>query len=268
MVNSPRSVWLRAKTFLLALSCLVGHAPFAMAQTGFVTDPAALAASSSPANAIRVQLVALRSTLISSEIAGRIAELSLKEGDRFSAGQRLVGLDCEINRARLNKAMAQVEELKSTFETNEKLSALGSLSELDLDVSRSRLKGSQAEAELIQALVKRCDVLAPFGGRVVKLEARRHQYVAEGQPLLEILDDRALEVELVVPSRWLKRLSPGTTFRVKIEETGKTYPARIVRTGSIIDPLSQSIKVYGTVTGSAADLLPGMSGLASFAWDR
>mgnify|MGYP006145609623 CR=1 FL=1 len=47
-----------------------------------------------------------------------------------------------------------------------------------------------------------------------------------------------------------------------LEETATDYPAKVVRLGSVIDPLSQSIKVFGRIDGQAGVLLPGMSGIA------
>jgi hypothetical protein len=52
----------------------------------------------------------------------------------------------------------------------------------------------------------------------------------------------------------------GGVFRVAIDETGKTYPARFVRKGARVDPVSQSIKVTGTVDGQFPELITGMSG--------
>ena len=54
---------------------------------------------------------------------------------------------------------------------------------------------------------------------------REQQYAQPGQPLLDIIDDTALELEFLVPSRWL--VSPGAAFQVRIDETGKTYPAQV-----------------------------------------
>jgi len=49
-------------------------------------------------------------------------------------------------------------------------------------------------------------------------------------------------------------------FEVAIDETGKTYPARLNRTGARIDPVSQTIKVTGTIGGRFPELSAGMSG--------
>ena len=43
----------------------------------------------------------------------------------------------------------------------------------------------------------------------------------------------------------------------------KTYPARVTRLGGRVDPVSQSIKVIGEITGDAPDLRAGMSGRAT-----
>ena len=93
-------------------------------------------------------------------------------------------------------------------------------------------------------------------------KAREFQYTTPGQALLDILDNRNLEVELIAPSRWLSWLKTGYGFQVRVEETDKVYPARITRLGGRVDPVSQSIKVIGVITGEAPELTAGMSGRA------
>jgi len=46
-------------------------------------------------------------------------------------------------------------------------------------------------------------------------KAREFQYTTPGQPLLDVLDDHALEVELIAPSRWLElAFKPGYVFQI------------------------------------------------------
>jgi membrane fusion protein, multidrug efflux system len=99
--------------------------------------------------------------------------------------------------------------------------------------------------------------------RTAEQKSREFQYTMPGQPLLDILDDHALELELIAPSHWLSWLKPGYAFQVKIDQTEKTYPARVTRLGGRVDPVSQSIKVIGEITGEAAGLMAGMSGHAT-----
>jgi multidrug efflux pump subunit AcrA (membrane-fusion protein) len=59
---------------------------------------------------------------------------------------------------------------------------------------------------------------------------------------------------------WLK---VGTVFKVQIEETEKTYQAKVTRLGGRVDPVSQTIRVIGEITDNAPELMAGMSGQAS-----
>jgi len=69
-----------------------------------------------------------------------------------------------------------------------------------------------------------------------------------------------LELEFLVPSRWLAWVKPGYAFQVRIDETGKTYPAKVQRIGARIDPVSQSIKLSAAIDGRFPELIAGMSG--------
>jgi membrane fusion protein, multidrug efflux system len=67
---------------------------------------------------------------------------------------------------------------------------------------------------------------------------------------------------LIAPSRWLAWLKPGMPFKVDIHETEKTYSAQVMRLSGRVDPVSQTIKVFGEIRGDAPELMAGMSGRA------
>ena len=212
---------------------------------------------------IRVLLTPVQHTVLSTEIPGRISALKLRAGDSFRKGEELVRLDCSLHQARRDKALAQADEAAKIKAVNTQLDRYGSVSTLELDVAAARLAAAEAEISLMQSIVDKCRVLAPFNGKISARHAQPHQYVGEGQELLSIIDDTQLEVELVIPSRWLSRIAVDQSFRVSIEETGKAYEASITRIGASIDAVSQTIKVYALIVAPTAELRAGMSGTAN-----
>lgn len=217
---------------------------------------------------IRIQLSALRQTTLSAELAAKISLLDIKEGDSFKQGQTLVAFDCSWFAEQLNKAEAASEAARLTASVNRRLGELNAISALEVEQSVAKAKEADADAAAMRVTVSKCDVTAPFAGRVAKVHAEPYQYVTQGKPLLDILDSRTLEVKLLVPSRWLTWITAGTRFDVRIDDLGRTYPARVTRLGALIDPVSQTVSLAGEIEGVRQELLPGMSGWASFRQKR
>lgn len=235
-----------------------------LTSTGLAMASPAEAQGIRRAREIRAQLTPKRYTTISSEIGARISRIHVSEGASFRAGQALVSFDCSIQRAQLGKSQADFAAAEKTFGANKRLAELNSVGSIEVETSQAQMRKAAADVQMARTLLGKCAVGAPFSGRVAEQKAREQQFVQPGQPLLEILDDSSLELEFLVPSRWLAWLKPKTAFTVRIDETGKTYPATVIRTGARIDPVSQSVKVRGVVAGRFPELLAGMSGVVSF----
>lgn len=219
------------------------------------TTPAAL-----DKREIRAQLMPRRYTTLAAEIGAKVSRLPIAEGARFRAGENLISFDCSLQQAQLNKARAALAATEKTWEANRRLNELNSVGTVELEVSEAEVAKAKAEVASNAAIIAKCAVAAPFAGRVAEQRVREQQYVQPGQALLEILDDSALELEFIVPSKWLVWLKPKQSFLVAIDETGKSYPAKVQRTGARVDPVSQSVKISAVIDGKFNELIAGMSG--------
>ena len=224
---------------------------------------AAPAPTAKPANDrqdIRAQLSPRRYTTLAAEIGAKVSRLPVAEGGAFKQGQVLIVFDCSMQAAQLNKAKAALSGADKTYSANKRLAELGSVGKLEMDVSEAEVAKNRAEVSSMGALLSKCSVAAPFAGRVAEQKIREQQYAQPGQALLEILDDSVLELEFIAPSRWLSWLKIGYGFQVQIDETNKSYPAKVLRIGAKVDPVSQSVKLAAAIDGKFPELIAGMSG--------
>jgi len=251
-----RGLWLA--TSLLAGLTFATEPPKAVPQT-----TSAGTAASLEKREIRAQLTPRRYTTLAAEIGAKISHLAVPEGGSFRSGEVLISFDCLLQKAQLDKAGAALTGVEQTWRANQRLSELHSVGKVELDVSESEVGKARAEVASNAAVLSKCKVLAPFSGRVAEQKVREQQYVQPGQPMLEILDDSVLELEFIVPSKWMAWLRPRYAFQVRIDETGKSYPAKVQRIGARVDPVSQSIKLSAVIDGKFPELVAGMSGQVS-----
>lgn len=218
----------------------------------------------SPLTEIRAYLVPRVQTTLSAQVDAAIQSLPFKEGDTFAAGATLIAFDCATLNAQLNKARAALTAARDKNQVMQRLAQLHSVGTLEADASRSEQAQAEADVKFQESRLRGCRVPAPFAGRVATLMVREHQFVTPGHNLMKILDHRHLEMEMVVPSRWLGWLKVKERFTIQIDETRKTYPARVLRLGAEVDPVSQTVKIVGEPLDTSAELVPGMSGVARF----
>src|ERR1700722_18043450 len=189
---------------------------------------------------VPAQLVPVHAATLSSEIAARIDGIATRIGDRFRKGDVLVSFDCALPNAQLTHAQAALTEAARTYEINRRAVAQKTTAQLELDIPAAEVLKAKADLAAAEAQVAKCSIPAPFDGVTIAQKMQAFEYATPGRPVIEVLDDRALEVELTAPSRSLAWLKPGTPFQLKLDENGKTYPGKVVRLGGRVDPASQS----------------------------
>ncbi|MEP1209403.1 MAG: HlyD family efflux transporter periplasmic adaptor subunit [Rhizobiaceae bacterium] len=197
-------------------------------------------------------------------IAARIKLMPFKAGEEFRRGESLVVFDCARQNADLRGAKANLTKASSHHRGKIRLKARGAAGAQEVRDAAADMEVAKANVDGLQEVISLCKINAPFNGRVVERHAQTHEIPAANAPILTVVDDSTLEVDLIVPSTWLRWVNKGTRFEFDVDELGRSYVAQVDRLGAKVDAVSQTIKITGKFVERPGNVLTGMSGTAKF----
>jgi membrane fusion protein (multidrug efflux system) len=193
------------------------------------------------------------------EVAGRVAHIRFREGERVAKGQVLVKLDDSVQQADLDRAKANFTLSKTKHERSIDLRNKGFISSQALDEAVNNLKVAQADAELMQARSAKTAILAPFSGTIGLRQISVGDYVKEGQDMVNLESLDPLKVDFRVPELALSQVKDGQTLQITLDAIpDKAYDGKIVAINPLIDANGRSIVIRAQVPNKDGKLRPGM----------
>lgn len=169
--------------------------------------------------------------VVASEVAGLVVELAAREGDAVRRGQPLVRLrrgNLELRlaarRADLQEAEARLDLATRNQERARELFSSEVISRQQLDDAISeftawqgRVDSLKAEIAQVEDDLERSVLRAPYSGVVVAERTQVGEWLAVGDPALEMVGLDDLEVVLDMPERYFSQVAEGTTARISFE---------------------------------------------------
>jgi membrane fusion protein, multidrug efflux system len=222
-----------------------------------LASSSAMASDPSP---LRGVVKAINEAAISSDIGTRIVELPFREGQAFKKNDLLIAFDCERLQADTKAAEAERRGHHTAWENSARLYQMRAAGAHEVSMAAATHDKSAAIVEGLQVRMKHCRILAPFDGRVLDLNVRKHETPSPSQPLIRILDDQSLEIDMLLPASSISSVKAGVKFELTLDETNRVITGEITRVGAALDIVSQTFKASGTLTGDWKGVLPGMSG--------
>lgn len=193
------------------------------------------------------------------EIAGRIAKIGFREGERVAKGQLLVKLDDSVQQADLDKARANFTLSKTKFDRTGDLRMQGFVSGQALEEAENNLKVAKAESELMQARLSKTALNAPFTGTIGLRVVSVGDYVKEGQDLVNLESLDPLKVDFRVPELALSQVKDGQTLQVSLDAMpDRVYDGRVFAINPLIDANGRAIVIRAQVQNKDGTLRPGM----------
>lgn len=192
------------------------------------------------------RLVATQSGDVAARVTGPIDSFLVEVGDRVERGDILAVLDDEILAAERAQAAAALAEARAQLHTREEQLALArqelgrlerlresaafsqaryddqhqqaAIAEAEIATARTAIQRAQADLDMADINLRYSEVRAPYAGVVVERMAEAGAYVGTGEPLVRMISDRALEVEVDVPARRLSGLRTGQNIQVELDD--------------------------------------------------
>ena len=207
---------------LLALAVLSGLISTALAEDAtvtrrFVEDRKAVIATVEPVH----ELVAR------ARIGGTISTLSVKEGVRVAAGDRLalvvdqkLALQMQALQSRIQAQQAERDQAQIDFSRASELRRTGTGTQVALDQAKTRLDVAErnlaalrSDRQVIEQQSTEGAVLAPGGGRVLKVPVSEGSVVLAGELIASMAADNYI-LRLQLPERHARFMKPGDTILI------------------------------------------------------
>lgn len=103
-------------------------------------------------------------------------------------------------------------------------------------------------------------ITAPISGTVSAINAQIGSYVDVSSPVLDIIDNSSIHLDLQVFEKDLPKMRVGQIVHFKLTNNPETeYDARIYSIGSSFENESKTISVHANVTGNKTGLIDGMN---------
>ena len=219
-------------------------------------------------DAVRFLLRPIREADISPSMTGTVSKIHYDVGQRFKKGAVLISMRCASIDAQVSAQRARVKQYDLDYQADRQMLEGNAVSRFTAEKSKSSLDEQQAlltEAKINQ---RNCKVIAPFSGGVISKDVQAYEAVTPSVIVMSIIDNSGLVMSLNVPSSFVNRVKPNDTFTVVVDETAKTYAAKVVGVSPAIDPVSKTIELRAEVTEGLDELVAGMSGRANMDFSR
>ncbi len=203
-------------------------------------------------------LVAEDEVKVLAEAEGRVAELTVEEGDRVARGQVLAALVKDDAEIALRKAELRLSNAEMAYERGTKALAENLLSREDYD--KVTMEKEIADQELAEARwrLDKTAIKSPFGGRLTERAIRLGQHIRPGDTLFTVADFDPLVTRIYLPEKDVFDLSVGREVRITLKADEEVrFQGRIRQISPVVDTATGTVKVTVEAIQPPAAVRPG-----------
>lgn len=202
---------------------------------------------------------ARRTVTITPFAAGQVMEVAFSSGQQVSAGDVLIRLDQEIQRADLIEAEARLTEANSALARAQTLKKSNTVTIATVDNLVAEVAIARAERERAARRLRDRVITAPFPGVVGFTDVELGAQLEIGD-VIAVLDDLSeVEIEFTLPEGLFGQVQAGQkVFASTAAFPGKTFDAVITSIDSRIATVSRAFKARAVIPNQDGALPAGM----------
>jgi membrane fusion protein (multidrug efflux system) len=201
----------------------------------------------------------VQGAVISTELAGTVAEVAFESGATVKKGDLLVHLDTSAEEAQLKSADADTELARADVERARDLATRKVISKAEIDAAESKFNQKSAMTENMRAIIAKKTIRAPFDGAAGIRTVNVGQMINAGQQIVPLQSLDPVFADFALPQQNLAKLSPGLEVRVTSDAVpGRVFGGKLTAINSMVDVATRNVTLQATLENSDHALRPGM----------
>jgi membrane fusion protein (multidrug efflux system) len=197
-------------------------------------------------------------TVLLPDVGGRVVSINFQEGMQVTKGTLLVQLFNDDLKAQLHKLQAQKDLAEQTEKRQSELIKINGISQLDYDQSVLLVNSYSADIEVVQAQLRKTEILAPFDGVIGLRNVSVGAVVSPSTPLATIRQMSPMKLEFSFPGKYISSVRKGTRLTFTVQGTDHSFDATVMATEEGIDASTRNLQAKALVSGKTDGLVPGM----------
>jgi membrane fusion protein, multidrug efflux system len=188
---------------------------------------------------------AVQGAILSTDLAGTVAQVNFQSGGDAKKGDVLVKLVAPQEEADLELARSDLARARD-------LAARKVISKADLDAAESKLKQKEG-------VVQHKEVRAPFDGQLGIRQVNVGQNIKDGQQVVALTALDPVYVDFALPQQELAKLSTGLDVVVRSDAIpGREFKGKLTAMNSMVDSVTRNVTLQATLENPDHALRPGM----------
>jgi multidrug efflux system membrane fusion protein len=204
-------------------------------------------------------IIAVHQVSVAPEVVGRITKIMFDSGSEVKAGDPLIQLNDDPERADLANFQALANLAQLTLGRSHKLASQQFMAQQTVDQNLSQLKVAEANIARTQAVIAQKLIRAPFTGQLGVRQVDVGQYLSAGTAIVTLTDLDTLHVNFTMPEQARASLAVGQPVEFRVDAfPSRVFKAILTTIEPQIDPATRNIKIQATLDNPGHLLLPGM----------
>lgn len=180
---------------------------------------------------------------IAAKVTGTIAKMPVVLGSQVKAGDLLVKISAGEISARVIQAQAQLEQARRNLAREKKLLEKNAATAENVKSLEDMFRVAEAVYGEAKTMLGYTTITAPFDGQITSKNANVGDLATPGITLLQLEDNRKLQVVTSVPETLVLQISPGDTLPIHIPAADIGIVGRVAEIAPSVDPLSRTAAV-------------------------
>ena len=193
------------------------------------------------------------------EVTAKVVEIKFEDGDRVKAGQLLVRLDDDKERAEFDQAEINLDEQEREMARIDRLSKSNAVSQKSIDEQKTKLARSKTLLAVAKTQINDRHLHAPFAGCLGMRLVSLGDLVTPGTKITTLDDISEINVDFSVPEKYFAALKTGYEISVKSPAyPDETFKGKITAISPRINLDTRMVEVRAVIDNKAMKLRPGM----------